>query len=732
MAIGEIDKAKYSLDQSLQIAKSLEDKSREANALSNLALIASAKGDIEQALKYHLQSLDMNRAINHKDHQQINLANIGLVLIKQGKYDEAKKYFIELEEPFKSAGLALYDLRTNNFSEAHTLWANLLSLDKSLLGSSRRVTAEYFGLGLASEGLRNWKESYSHFHKAVDMIEAERAQLGTPNRRQFLTGRLIFFNRLEPYEGLARVASADGDASNGFFWSENTKSRLFLEALANKQSDNGFSLPADLTQQENEVNTRLGSLYRQQEAAFNSKNTELFQKLETEIAEAKRVQEAFVSRLRRDYPSYAAVAYPQPLHLEEIKLKPNEVLLEYEVTETATLGWLVRDGKVVKTLNWPVSRKALNERVKQFHDNLSRPGQFEQLARGLYRDLVAPFTAELKPSDQVIIVPDDALGTIPFEALVMDQATGSAQINADTSTGEQRGLDRLQVDLASTPDGLRYFGDAFKLRYAQSATALVQTRQFRQSAKAEGKPLLVVADPVFDVADARLQTAQPLQIADAGLAQTAIRRQLAKRDGGAVFARLPSTDESAGRLAAMFGGPGRADILKGLDANEEMVKQKLGQGYRYTVFATHGILANDLPYLQEPALVLSLVSRSGNYLPSENEGSPGFLTLAEVMSLKIDSDLVALTACNTGMGRDLLGEGAMSMGRGFQYAGVDSVLMSLWSVDDDSTNILTEKFFAHLREGKGKLESLRLARADVRQQYKHPYYWAPFILVGEP
>ena len=566
------------------------------------------------------------------------------------------------------------------------------------------------------------------------MIEAERAQLDTPNRRQFLTGEIFFFNRMEPYEGLARVALADGDASNGLFWSENTKSRLFLEALANKQSDNGFSLPADLTQQEHEVNTRLRSLYHQQESAFNSKNTELFQKIEVEIAEAKRAQEAFVSRLRRDYPSYAAVAYPQPLHLEEIKLNPNEVLLEYEVTETATLGWLVRDGKVVKTLNWPVSRKALNDRVKQFHENLSRPGQFEELARGLYRDLVAPFTAELKPSDQVIIVPDDALATIPFEALVMDQSSGSAPENAGTATGEQRGLDRLQGGLASTPGGLRYFGDAFKLRYAQSATALVQTRQFRQSAKAEGKPLLVVADPVFDVSDARLRSTQTLQVAYAGLAQTAIRRQLAKRDGKAVFDRLPSTDESAGRLAAMFGGPGRTDVLKGLDANEETVKQKLGQGYRYAIFATHGILANDLPYLQEPALVLSLVSRSGTHLPSENEGSPGFLTLTEVMGLKIDSDLVALTACNTGMGLDLLGEGAMSMGRGFQYAGVESVLMSLWSVYDDSTNILTEKFFAHLREGKGKLEALRQARAEVRSdsRYSHPYYWAPFILVGEP
>jgi len=86
------------------------------------------------------------------------------------------------------------------------------------------------------------------------------------------------------------------------------------------------------------------------------------------------------------------------------------------------------------------------------------------------------------------------------------------------------------------------------------------------------------------------------------------------------------------------------------------------------------------------------------------------------------------------MGRNLLGEGVMGMGRGFQYAGVETVLMSLWSVDDAATNALTEQFFSHLREGKGKLAALRQARAEVRGQsgHSHPFYWAPFILVGEP
>jgi CHAT domain-containing protein len=84
------------------------------------------------------------------------------------------------------------------------------------------------------------------------------------------------------------------------------------------------------------------------------------------------------------------------------------------------------------------------------------------------------------------------------------------------------------------------------------------------------------------------------------------------------------------------------------------------------------------------------------------------------------------------IGKNLAGEGVIGMGRAFQYAGAKAVFMSLWSVSVDSTTLLTERFFAHLKEGKGSLDALRLARADVRKAgYEHPYYWAPFILVGE-
>ena len=131
-----------------------------------------------------------------------------------------------------------------------------------------------------------------------------------------------------------------------------------------------------------------------------------------------------------------------------------------------------------------------------------------------------------------------------------------------------------------------------------------------------------------------------------------------------------------------------------------------------------------VPGLREPALVLNQVGNAA--------GDNGLLTMSEVMRLRLNADVVALTACQTGMGRHLTGEGVMGLGRAFQYAGARNVLVSLWNVSEGSTTMLAERFFSHLKQGKTMRQALRLAREEVRRAgYEHPFYWAPFILIGE-
>lgn len=196
---------------------------------------------------------------------------------------------------------------------------------------------------------------------------------------------------------------------------------------------------------------------------------------------------------------------------------------------------------------------------------------------------------------------------------------------------------------------------------------------------------------------------------------------------GPAFPRLITT----GRLAEKLKGSYRdgVEILRGPEATEPELRKRPLREYGYQLFATHGILDGEVPYIREPALVLSQVG-----VNSQERERNGFLTLTEVMELKRDAEIAALTACNTGVGKNQTGEGVMmGLGRAFQYAGARAVLMNLWSVEDESNNhLLTEKFFGHLKAGADRLEALRLARAELRQAgYEHPFYWVLFILVGE-
>jgi CHAT domain-containing protein len=273
-----------------------------------------------------------------------------------------------------------------------------------------------------------------------------------------------------------------------------------------------------------------------------------------------------------------------------------------------------------------------------------------------------------------------------------------------------------------------------------------------------------VADPIFDSTDTRFTDKIQLKCRDdyQRSQMRGVTEEWKKSIDSTLvfFPRLKKTGEVVQKLRQSFGKGTK--VLEGLAASEQRIKREKLDQYSYLLFATHGILDNTLPYIKEPALVLSLVeseegravtgifSRIWEFIKSifvwmglvskeaskreatSEDLTPGFLTLSEVMDMKIGGEVAALTACNTGVGKNLTGEGVMGLGRAFQYAGAKAVLMSLWSVEDESTNLLTEHFFNYLKQGKDKLEALWLARSDLHKAgYEHPYYWAPFILVGE-
>jgi len=182
-------------------------------------------------------------------------------------------------------------------------------------------------------------------------------------------------------------------------------------------------------------------------------------------------------------------------------------------------------------------------------------------------------------------------------------------------------------------------------------------------------------------------------------------------------------------IASVLGLPESSpDVRLGGDATERMVKQANHFDYQYEHFATHAIIAGDIPVLKEPALILSFPS------PGDPVSDDGYLTMSEIFALRMNADLVVLSACKTALGEDVPGEGLVGLTRAFMYAGSPTVIATLWSVADDESNVnLMTSMYRHLRNGKSKDEALTLAKRELRHDpaFAGPFHWAPFILLGE-
>jgi CHAT domain-containing protein len=787
--LGDYSRALSNDEQALKIHRQTSDLKRQGDDFTSLGNVYLELGDFSNALHYYEQASKINRDVGNRKGEAINLNNRGLVYRDLNDYSKACDCYKQALDIFTDLGLAseigqtranLGDvyLERGEFKEAWAIfrqldWAERLGRFYLRIGdypsareefsrdlqtnegprNARLLLADYIGLGRALEELKDYALAKGYYQKAVEFIEHQRETLGASQRRDFFAGRVMGFSRLEPYEGLARISLARGDVNGCFFYSEHCKSRVFLDVISQRYGGGTLRLPQELSRQEDELTNRIASLYKQQEAVFKKDNRERYKEIEEELEGLKEEQQKFITSLRMKYPEYASLRYPRPMGLDEIALRDDELLLEYEVTDKETMALLVGKGRILKAISIPISRDSLTELVKRYR-SFTQAQTFSDLfnfdpvlGTELYDLLIKGFVPYLNKEQKLIVIPDEILDILPFEMLVSEKPER---------------VEMVSGTCGPYPKGVRYLGDDYPISYYQSATSLTSIRSAKKSAAK--RPLFAVADPIFDSTDTRIADKSRLSRRDDyQLSQLRGVTEDWGQNGAddlVFFPRLKRTGEVVQRLKQSFGKG--VKVLTGFAASENRVKKEKLDQYDYLLFATHGILDNTIPYVKEPALVLSLVeTKAGvsasdilsgiwNFIksiftwlgllskepsPPEAGGedlTPGFLTLSEVMDMKIGGEVAALTACNTGVGKNLTGEGVMGLGRAFQYAGAKTVLISLWNVEDESTNLLTEHFFGYLKEGKDKLEALRQARTDLRQAgYENPYYWSAFILVGE-
>jgi CHAT domain-containing protein len=388
------------------------------------------------------------------------------------------------------------------------------------------------------------------------------------------------------------------------------------------------------------------------------------------------------------------------LELEEA-LTPQEALLVYVMTkrELIVLG-ITRDAEVAALVPLP---NDLRRNLRALSGNLASPtkprAELERDVVRLSAPFLEPVASLVREKQRLIVVPDGELALLPFDLL----------------------------SLAT---------DSYVPVHERHEVSLVPALAFLGSRnRGMGTGFWGLGDPVYSARApaAILRGSQPKQV-DA----SRIREY---------FAPLPETRREVEAIARLF--PGEHRIVLGKEATETSVQQANLAQYKFLHFATHGVVGNDLPNLSEPALILS-----------EEQGHDGYLTSTEVEQLRLQADLTVLSACKTGDGEIVTGEGVLGMGRAFLTAGSKSVLVSLWSVDSAATEALMVRFYEHLRRGERPAQALRGAKAELRQDsgdtsaqrqlvfkptsgsgaaaevsradWQHPFYWAAFTLFGRP
>lgn len=725
-SLGRSDEALSHFRQSLELEKRLNRPQKKAIVLNNIGMEYFRLGQYENALTYLNEALRLERQLNNAHNIAARLNNIGAVYLRQKKYAEAERVFLERRDVGKRisktrlihAGLIEVYLETKRFDAALAL---LRELPPSWRDSRNRRLEYHTEYGLALKGKGDLGGAARELLKAVSIVEEIRREAG--DKSSFFAGG-GYISRVKPYNELMAVfaemslrgQAADSSyksygrdpASAAFYFAEMTKARSLLEMLAGaaRRYDDP-QIPASTRNREARILQELASIENTWEATF-SRGEDAVRKARDRKDRLAKELDGLVAGLRKSHPLYASINYPVPVFAEDLPLKEGEALLEFGISSEALFAFVVKKGGPVRVVKKEISREEMDGKVKRFIEPLvSRRNEFSGvLAAELYGLLLADALNHAGNPQRLIIIPDGILGLLPFEALTM-----------------KRGGKVL------------YAGEERAVSYNQSATALALARMAKPSAAA--RPLLAIGNPVYDRADPRYiaykqgrslaqVSGDPGKYGFRGVSLTpkpsAAGRPLAWEP--VTFPPLPETEDEVRAIAALFGvRPEPPDILLGVDASESNFRKAPLRDYRFLHFATHADLPGKVQGIKEPFIILGQV---------ENRGSDnGFLTLSEVLGLKLDSQMVVLSACSTGQGGIMEGEGVANFARAFQHAGSRSVVVSLWEVASNAAVEYMKSFYGHIKAGRSEAEALRLARGEVKAKYPNPFFWSVFVLYGE-
>jgi CHAT domain-containing protein len=515
-------------------------------------------------------------------------------------------------------------------------------------------------------------EAIPYYKKAIENVESTRSLLESEEFRSS-----FFEDKREIYAGMILAHSQARNFEEAFNYSERARSRVFLDVLGSKVQLS--RVKSGLLEEERTLQERLAGLRARLAGEEEGRGKAT---LRRELGEAETAYNAFLAKVRRGDKEQASLMSVEPLTLKEVQelLDPEATLIEYFVTEDRIFVWVVEKDNL-QHMEIELSRKKLAGLVKTLRETVLTLGEkekFNEASSSLYKRLIQAVLPHIS-GKELIIVPHDVLHYLPFHALL-------------------------------SPNG-QYLIEDFPIYYLSSASLLQFTTAKR---RAKGERVLALGNP--DLGDPKMN--------------------------------LRFAEREAKELQRLYP---QSTVLLRKDASEERGKS-LSPQHDILHFATHAELSEE-----DPLSSAILLAKGGK--------EDGRLEVREVFGMDLKANLVVLSACETGLGKLSSGDEIVGLTRAFIYAGTPSVVASLWKVEDSSTAAIMGSFYENLKT-KSKVEALRQAQLElIRGQAtsdlqarrgiggigklgeasektpqapesisiltSHPYFWAPFILVGD-
>ncbi len=708
-------------------------------ALINVARIYGKVGDREQALAYYEKCLKLSRATGKVRSEANALTDIAVLYADQGNRQKTISQYQKI--------LRFY-ARISDWRGEATAWNKLGDV--------------YFRLGEKPEALRSYERAFTLSERAGDKVLLVSALYNiarTQRDRGFLESALASINdSIKIIEDLrTNVASADFRIS--YFAGVREHYDLcidILRRLHHQHPDRGFDVVAFLTSEKGRARSLVDIL------------TEVRADLRPGAAPELLARERHLRSLLRAHAAYQmdlSVSGKDPAEKDEVSRQLNQLRAEYrevenqlkdgnrfEVFDQATALNLeqvqaeLRDGDAIlleyalgeeRSYLWAVTADSLRSYELPSRSILEKAGrEFYELItarQDIGESIAADYQSNVETSDRlkqdkalalsqllfgpvadqlgtksILIVTEGMLQYIPFHALPSPQSKPVEPTAGNESSNPLLLLDTNEV--VTLP----------------SVSTLIAIRRQKVKAVSEDKVVVVFADPVFNTNDDRFKNTggTTLTVASSNSDQYSSPFALRGLARGGGPRRLVHSSQEADAIVATA-PRGTTMVARSFDANREAAMRPDVGEYQIVHFATHGFFNSDHPELS--GIVLAMVKPDGSKIN-------GFMALQDIYKLNLSAKLVVLSACDTALGKDIKGEGLVSLTRGFMYAGSKSVVTSLWKVDDRATAKLMEHFYeSMLQDGMTPAAALRSAKQKIRREkaWSEPFFWAGFVLQGE-